>query len=111
MRSSQGAQAQAGRLQIVNRSKQKKQGISVALQRAVAYNALDFRYTKLVKGRVVGGGSGSGNAALAQQLLAQLANDLGADGDEEPEAQPALAAAVAGVGVLCAIGDSNLKKS
>ena len=74
--------------------------ISVALQRAVAYNALDFRCTKLAKGRVVGGGSWSGIAALAQQLLAQLANDWDADDDEEPEAQPALAAVVAGSGVL-----------
>ena len=79
------------------------QVICVALQRAVAYNALDFRYTKLAKGRVVGGGSGAGNAVhwQAQQLLAQfkLANDWDADDDEEPEAQP-LAAAVAGAGDL-----------
>ena len=77
------------------------QVISVALQRAVAYNALDFRYTKLAKGRAVGGGSGAGNAVLAQQLLAQLANDWDADDDEEPEAQPlAAAVAVAGAGGL-----------
>ena len=71
------------------------------LQRAVAYNALDFRYTKLAKGRAVGGGSGAGNAVLpvAQQLLAQFANDWDADDDEEPEAQP-LAAAVAEAGGL-----------
>ena len=35
------------------------QVISVALQRAVAYNALDFRYTKLGQSRAVGGGSAS----------------------------------------------------
>ena len=79
------------------------QVISVALQRAVAYNALDFRYTKLAKGRVVGGGSGG--SVMAQQMLAQLANDWDADDDEEPETQsPALAAAVAvavaGAGVV-----------
>ena len=46
------------------------QVISVALQRAVAFNALDYRYTKLrlAKGRVVGGGTGS--AVQAIQLLA-----------------------------------------
>jgi hypothetical protein len=75
------------------------QVISVALQRAVAYNALDFRYTKLTKGRAVGGGSGAGNAVLAQQLLAQLANDWDADDDEEPEPLAA-AVAVAGAGGL-----------
>ena len=36
----------------------------------------------------------------AKKLLAQLANDWDADDDEEHEAQPALAAAVAGAGVL-----------
>ena len=68
-----------------------------------SYNALDFRYTKLAKGRVVGGGSGG--SVMAQQMLAQLANDWDADDDEEPETQsPALAAAVAvavaGAGVV-----------
>ena len=37
--------------------------------------------------------SNSCNAFLAQQLLAQLANDWDADDDEEPEAQPLAAAA------------------
>jgi hypothetical protein len=71
------------------------QVISVALQRAAAYNALDFRYTKLAKGRVVGGSSGAGNAVVARQLLAQLTNDWDADDDEEPEAQPLAAVAAA----------------
>ena len=52
--------------------------ISVALQRAVAFNALDYRFTKLAKGRVVGGGAGSG--ALAVQMLAAA---VGGDWDEE----------------------------
>ena len=56
-------------------------------------------HTKLAKGRLKGGGSRAGNAALAQQLLAQLANDWDADDDEEPEAH-LLAAAAEGQG-LC----------
>jgi len=47
--------------------------------------------------RKIKSGSGAGNAVLAQQLLAQLANDWDADDDEEPEP---LAAAVAGAGGL-----------
>ena len=49
---------------------------SVALQKAVAYNALDFRYTKLAKARAVGG------AGAAAQILAQAVNDWDADDDE-----------------------------
>ena len=51
--------------------------------------------------RLVGGGSGAGDAVLAQQLpvLAQLANDWArdADDDEESEAQPLAAAATGGL--------------
>jgi hypothetical protein len=49
------------------------QVISVALQRAVTFNALDYCYTKLAKGRVVGGGASS--ALQAVQLLAVAVGD------------------------------------
>jgi len=59
------------------------QVISVALQRAVAFNALDYRYTKLAKGRVVGGGAGS--AVQAVQLLAAAVGDWEEDVDSVGE--------------------------
>jgi hypothetical protein len=59
------------------------QVISVALQRAVAFNALDYRYTKLAKGRVVGGGAGS--AVQAVQLLAVAVGDWEEDVDSVGE--------------------------
>ena len=55
------------------------QVISVALQNAVAYNALDFRWTKLPKARVVGDGAG------AVQLLAQAVAAGGDDWDEDDD--------------------------
>jgi hypothetical protein len=64
------------------------QVLSVALQKAIASNVLDFRYTKLAKARLVGGGSfGVGNALpVAQlspgQLLQQATNDWD-DADDE----------------------------
>jgi hypothetical protein len=69
---------------------------SVALQQAVAYNALDFRYTKLGQARAVGGGGaaagvghrhggGAGNMMAAQELLNQAVNDWEADDDELAE--------------------------
>ena len=61
------------------------QVISAALQRAVAFNALDFRFSKPGKGRAVGGGAVPvGGAAAAQQLLGQAVNDWDADDDELP---------------------------
>ena len=63
------------------------QVISAALQRAVAFNALDFRFSKLGKGRAVGGGAVPvGGAAAAQQLpvLGQAVNDWDADDDGLP---------------------------
>ena len=59
------------------------QVISVALQRAVAFNALDYRYTKLAKGRVVGGGTGS--AVQAVQMLAVAVGDWEEDVDSVRE--------------------------
>jgi hypothetical protein len=59
------------------------QVISVALQRAVAFNALDYRYTKLANGRVVGGGTGS--AVQAVQLLAVAVGDWEEDVDSVGE--------------------------
>ena len=62
------------------------QVISVALQRAVAFNALDFRFSKLGQGRAVGGGAVPvpvGGAAAAQQLLGQAVNDWDADDDSD----------------------------
>ena len=56
------------------------QVISVALQRAVAFNALDYRNTKLAKGRVVGGGAGS-----AVLLLAAAVGDWEEDVDSVGE--------------------------
>ena len=62
------------------------QVISVALQRAVAFNALDYRYTKLAKGRVVGGGAGSAvQAVQAVQLLAAAVGDWEEDVDSVGE--------------------------
>ena len=69
------------------------QVLSVALQNAVAYNALDFRYTKLARARLVGGGSSGSSwdgpavpVPVAQmsagQLLQQVVNDWDADDDE-----------------------------
>ena len=57
--------------------------ISVALQNAVAFNALDFRWTKLPKARVVGGGAA---VALMAQAVAAGGDDWDAD-DDEPEQQ------------------------
>ena len=58
------------------------QVISVALQRAVAYNALDFRYTKLGQSRAVGGGAVPVGAGAGGPVAAQVANDWEADDDE-----------------------------
>ena len=54
--------------------------------RAVAFNALDFRFSKLGQGRAVGGGAVPlpvGGAAAAQQLLGQAVNDWDADDDSD----------------------------
>jgi hypothetical protein len=53
--------------------------ISVALQKAVAYNALDFRWTKLPKARVVGGGA----VELLAQAVAAGGDDWDVDDDEQ----------------------------
>ena len=45
--------------------------MSVAIQRAIAFNALDLRYTKLPASRVVGGG------------ILQVATEGGGDWDED----------------------------
>ena len=68
------------------------QVLSVALQKAVAYNALDFRYTKLAKARLVGGGSfgDAGAVPVAQvsagQMLQAALDDWDADDDETGDA-------------------------
>ena len=63
------------------------QAVSVAVQRVVAFNALEYRYTTLPKGRRGGG----------PQVAAQAAAEGGADWDEDEVPQPAgQGAAVAG---------------
>jgi hypothetical protein len=47
------------------------QAASVAMQKAIAYNILDYRYTKLAKPRVVGGASAAA-PRLKQRLLGGL---------------------------------------
>ena len=61
------------------------QVISVALQNAVAFNALDFRWTKLLKARVVGASGGAGSL-IAQAVAAGLGD--WDDDDDEPQALP-----------------------
>ena len=50
----------------------------MVINNSVAFNALDYRYTKLAKGRVVGGGTGS--TVQAVQLLAVA---VGGDWEED----------------------------
>ena len=61
------------------------QVLSVALQKAVAYNTLDYRYTKLAKARVVGAASGFNDAGVPLvlgQAVAAGSDDWDADDDE-----------------------------
>ena len=63
------------------------QVISVALQKAVAYNALNYRYTKLAKPRVVGNGAAASTGiGAAQSLLGAAVNAAHDDWeDDEPD--------------------------
>ena len=76
------------------------QSVSVALQRVVAFVALEFRYTTLPRGRIGGG----------PQVAAQAAAEGGADwdADEVPEGQGQAAGAEEGVPVAAAPAPAGL---